>query len=46
MSNQRVPVVDKDGISLMPTKASRARKWVRDGKATEGWSDLGNVSSG
>ena len=30
---QRVPVVDKDGTPLMPTKASRARRMVRDGKA-------------
>ena len=30
---QRVPVADKDGTPLMPTKASRARRMVRDGKA-------------
>ncbi|MDJ0590644.1 MAG: RRXRR domain-containing protein [Pleurocapsa sp. MO_226.B13] len=30
---QRVPVVDKNGIPLMPTKTSRARRMVRDGKA-------------
>ncbi len=30
---QRVPVIDKDGKPLMPTKASRARRMVRDGKA-------------
>ena len=30
---QRVPVIDKNGIPLMPTKASRARRMVRDGKA-------------
>lgn len=26
----------------MPTKASRARRWVRDGKAVSKWDDLGN----
>jgi RRXRR protein len=30
---QRVPVIDKDGIPLMPSKASRARRMVRDGLA-------------
>ena len=30
---QRVPVIDKNGKPLMPTKASRARRMVRDGKA-------------
>lgn len=30
---QRVPVIDKDGTPLMPTKASRARRMVRDVKA-------------
>ena len=30
---QRVPVIDRDGKPLMPTKASRARRMVRDGKA-------------
>lgn len=25
----------------MPTKCSRARRWVEQGKATEGWDDLG-----
>lgn len=38
---QRVPVTDKDGTPLMPTKASRARRMVRDGKAVGKWSKLG-----
>ncbi|MCY7273979.1 MAG: RRXRR domain-containing protein, partial [Phormidesmis sp. CAN_BIN44] len=37
----RIPVIDKDGKLLMPTKASRARKWVRDGKAIGKFNDLG-----
>jgi hypothetical protein len=37
----RVPVVDEDGKSLMPTKPSRARRWLREGKAVKRWSDLG-----
>lgn len=39
--NIRVPVVDQDDNPLMPTKASRARRMVRDGKAIDQWSDLG-----
>ena len=32
-----VPVVDKNQTPLMPTKPSRARKWIRDKKATPFW---------
>ena len=32
-----VPVVDKNQRPLMPTKPSRARKWIRDKKATPFW---------
>lgn len=35
----RVPVISAEGKPLMPTKASRARGWVRDGKAVEKWND-------
>ncbi|MEO0869249.1 MAG: RRXRR domain-containing protein [Cyanobacteria bacterium J06642_11] len=38
----RVPVVGQDNKPIMPTKASRARRWVRDGKAVGKWDDLGN----
>ena len=38
---QRVPVIDKDGTPLMPTKASRARRMVRDGKAVGKRNKLG-----
>jgi hypothetical protein len=37
----RVPVVSQNGKPLMPTKSSRARRWVREGKAVGKWSDLG-----
>lgn len=38
----RVPVISSTGIPLMPAKASRARRWVRDGKAVGRWDKLGN----
>ncbi len=38
---QRVPVVNKDGQPLMPTKCSKARKLVRDGRAIGKWNKLG-----
>jgi len=37
---RRVPVVDKDNKPLMPTKCSKARKLVRDGKAIGKWNKL------
>jgi hypothetical protein len=37
----RVPVLDIDGNPTMPTKASRARRWLRDGKAKVVHNDLG-----
>jgi hypothetical protein len=33
-----VPVVDKNNQPLMPTKPSRARRWIKSGKATPFWS--------
>lgn len=38
--NPRVPVRNPDGSPAMPTKASRARRWVKDGKAVGKWNDL------
>lgn len=37
----KVPVLSLDGKPLMPTKPSRARRWIRDGIAVGKWSDLG-----
>ncbi len=34
-----VPVVDKNQNPLMPTKPSRARRWIQSGKATPFWKD-------
>jgi len=36
----RVPVISKDGKPLMPTKASRARRWLKEGKAVVYKNDL------
>lgn len=37
----RIPVVSPEGKPLMPTKPSRARRWIRDGLAVKKRSDLG-----
>jgi hypothetical protein len=37
----RVSVLSSEGKPLMPTKPSRARRWMRDGLAVGKWSDLG-----
>ena len=36
----RVPVLDYDGKPLMPTKPSRARRWIKEGKGVDKWSKL------
>jgi len=41
LCNTRVPVVGNDGTPRMPTKASRARRWIAQGKAVAKWSKLG-----
>jgi hypothetical protein len=38
---QRVPVIAPDGQALMPTKCSKARKLVQDGKAVGKFNQLG-----
>jgi len=38
---QRVPVVSSDNRPLMPTKTSRARRWIKEGKAVGKFNDLG-----
>ncbi len=37
----RVPVQNPDGTPAMPTKPSRARRWVVDAKAVGKWNDAG-----
>jgi len=37
----RIPVVSPEGKPLMPTKPSRARRWIRDGLAVKKWSVVG-----
>lgn len=37
----RVPVISHDNKPLMPTKSSRARRWVKEGQAIGKWSDVG-----
>ncbi len=37
----RIPVLDGKNQPLMPTKPSRARKWIRDSKAIARFNDLG-----
>jgi hypothetical protein len=41
ISNLRVPVLAPDGVPQMPTKASRARRWIKEGKATSIRTKLG-----
>ena len=36
----RVPVLSKSGKPLMPTKPSRARRWLKEGKAKILYNDL------
>jgi RRXRR protein len=37
----RVPVIDPNNRPLMPTKPSRARRWIKEGKARGKFNDLG-----
>jgi len=37
----RVPVLSPSSKPLMPTKASRARRWLKEGKARVVYNDLG-----
>ena len=37
---ERIPVISIDGNPLMPTKPSRARKWIKQGKAIGKFNDL------
>lgn len=37
----RVPVISVDNIPLMPTKPSRARPWIKEGKAIGKFNKLG-----
>ncbi len=41
LCNTRVPVVGNDGKPRMPTKSSRARRWIAQGKAVAKCSKLG-----
>jgi RRXRR protein len=38
---QRVPVISKNNLPLMPTKSSRARRWIKEGKAIGKFNKLG-----
>ncbi len=37
----RVPVLSTEGKPLMPTKPSRARRWIKEGKAIKKFNKLG-----